>query len=142
LTDTLKFEHQEQSLMDLPERASSSQESKEDLKGLYDLAIPLSMPVTVIRDLVEKFDLDLVRRKGKMEMTGEVMDREILVLRGDIETVMAAKKYMFEALDKKMDEWDKMDKELKYREFYEEQAKEKLEEVKKLPKDQKWETTF
>jgi hypothetical protein len=112
------------------------------LKGLYDLAIPLSMPVTVIRDLVEKFDLDLVRRKGKMEMTGEVMDREILVLRGDIETVMAAKKYMFEALDKKMDEWDKMDKELKYREFYEEQAKEKLEEVKKLPKDQKWETTF
>jgi len=128
--------------MDVPERDSSSQESKEDLKGLYDLAIPLSMPVTVIRDLVEKFDLDLVRRKGKMEMTGEVMDREILVLRGDIETVMAAKKYMFEALDKKMDEWDKMDKELKYREFYEEQAKEKLEEVKKLPKDQKWETTF
>jgi len=128
--------------MDVPDRDSSSQESKEDLKGLYDLAIPLSMPVTVIRDLVEKFDLDLVRRKGKMEMTGEVMDREILVLRGDIETVMAAKKYMFEALDKKMDEWDKMDKELKYREFYEEQAKEKLEEVKKLPKDQKWETTF
>jgi hypothetical protein len=128
--------------MDVPERDSSSQECKEDLKGLYDLAIPLSMPVTVIRDLVEKFDLDLVRRKGKMEMTGEVMDREILVLRGDIETVMAAKKYMFEALDKKMDEWDKMDKELKYREFYEEQAKEKLEEVKKLPKDQKWETTF
>ena len=128
--------------MDVPDRDSSSQESKEDLKGLYDLAIPLSMPVTVIRDLVEKFDLDLVRRKGKMEMTGEVMDREILVLRGDIETVMAAKKYMFEALDKKMDEWDKRDKELKYREFYEEQAKEKLEEVKKLPKDQKWETTF
>jgi hypothetical protein len=128
--------------MDLPERDSSEQESKEDLKGLYDLAIPLSMPVTVIRELVEKFDLDLVRRKGKMDMTGEVMDREILVLRGDLETVRAAKEYMFEALDKKMDEWDRKDKEQKYRKFYEERAKEKMEEVKKLPKDQKWDTTF
>lgn len=128
--------------MDLPERDSSEQESKEDLKGLYDLAIPLSMPVTVIRELAEKFDLDLVRRKGKMDMTGEVMDREILVLRGDLETIMAAKKYMFEALDRKMDEWDKKDKDQKYRKFYEERAKEKLEEVKKLPKDQKWDTTF
>jgi hypothetical protein len=128
--------------MDLPERESSEQESKEDLKGLYDLAIPLSMPITVISELVEKFDLDLVRRKGKMDMTGEVMDREILVLRGDLETVMAAKKYMFEALDRKMDEWDKKDKEQKYKMFYEEQAKEKMEEVKKLPKDQKWDTVF
>jgi hypothetical protein len=127
--------------MDLPER-DSSKESKEDLKGLYDLAIPLSMPITVIRELVEKFDLDVVRRKGKMDMTGEVMDREILVLRGDLETVMAAKKYMFEALDKKMEEWERKDKELKYKKFYEEKAKEKMEEVKKMPKDQKWDTAF
>jgi hypothetical protein len=127
--------------MDLPER-DSSHESKEELKGLYDLAIPLSMPITVIRELVEKFDLDVVRRKGKMDMTGEVMDREILVLRGDLETVMAAKKYMFEALDKKMEEWERKDKELKYKKFYEEKAKEKMEEVKRMPKDQKWETTL
>jgi hypothetical protein len=126
--------------MDLPER-DSSQESKEDRKGLYDLAIPLSMPITVIRELVEKFDLDLVRRKGKMDMTGEVMDREILVLRGDLETVMAAKKYMFEALDKKMEEWERKDKEEKYKKLYEERAAEKMEEVKKMPKDQKWDTS-
>jgi hypothetical protein len=100
------------------------------------------MPITVIRELVEKFDLDVVRRKGKMDMTGEVMDREILVLRGDLETVMAAKKYMFEALDKKMEEWERKDKELKYKKFYEEKAKEKMEEVKRMPKDQKWETTL
>jgi hypothetical protein len=142
IADTLKFEQQEQSLMDLPERGSSEQESKEDLKGLYDLAIPLGMPVTVIGELVEKFDLDVVRRKGKMDMTGEVMDREILVLRGDLETVMAAKNYMFEALDRKIEEWDKKDKEQKYKRFYEERVAEKMEEIKKMPKDQKWDTTF
>jgi len=66
---------------------------------------PLSMPVSVIRELVENFDLDLLRRNAKMDMTGEVMDREILVLRGDLETVKAAEKYMFEALDRKFEEW-------------------------------------
>jgi len=142
MADTLKFEQQEHSLMDVQQRDSSSRESKEDLKGLYDLAIPLSMPITVISELVEKFDLDLVRRKGKMDMTGEVMDREILVLRGDLETVMAAKKYMFEALDRKIDEWDKRDTKQKYKKYYDEQVKQKLEEVKKMPKDQKWDTTF
>jgi hypothetical protein len=86
--------------MDDPEK-----EKKEDLKGMYDLAIPLGMPVSVIRELVEKFELDLVRRKARMDMTGEEMDREILVLRGDLETVMAAKEYMFKALDRKTEEW-------------------------------------
>ena len=57
-------------------------ENRGDLEGLYDLAIPLSMPITVIRELVEKFDVEPVLRPGKMDMTGEVMDREILVLRG------------------------------------------------------------
>ena len=84
--------------------------------GLYDLAIPLSMPVSVIRELVEKFELDALLRPGKMEMTGEVMDRELLVLRGDLETIKAAEKYMFEALDKKIEEWGKKDKEEKYTE--------------------------
>jgi hypothetical protein len=96
--------------MDAPEN-----EKKEDLKGLYDLAIPLGMPVSVIRELVEKFELDLVRRKAKVDMTGEEMDREILVLRGDLDTVMAAKEYMFEALDKKTDEWAKNERAEKYK---------------------------
>jgi hypothetical protein len=68
-----------------------------------------------------------------MEMTGEVMDREILVLRGDLETVKAAEKYMFEALDKKIDEWGKKDKEEKYKKFYEEQANLRMKELKDNP---------
>ncbi len=114
--------------MDAPEN-----EKKEDLKGLYDLAIPLGMPVSVIRELVEKFELDLVRRKAKVDMTGEEMDREILVLRGDLDTVMAAKEYMFEALDRKTDEWKKNERAEKYKKLYEARAQERLKELKENP---------
>jgi hypothetical protein len=105
--------------MDAPKK-----EEKEDLTGLYDLAIPLSTPITVIRELVEKFDLEPVRRNAKMDMTGEVMDREILVLRGDLETVMAAKKHMFEAVDRRIEEWAKNDRSEKYKKYYEARLKE------------------
>ncbi len=96
---------------------NNAKETKEDLEGLYDLAIPLSMPVTVIRELVEKFDVEPVLRPGKMDMTGEVMDREILVLRGDLETVKAVEKYMFEALDRKIAQWSSKDREEKYKKY-------------------------
>ncbi|MGB7545710.1 MAG: hypothetical protein WBL92_08945 [Methanothrix sp.] len=120
----------------------SPNEEAEDLTGLYDLAIPLSMPVSVIRELVENFDLDLIRRPGKMDMTGEVMDREILVLRGDLETVKAAEKYMFEALDRKVAQWDSKDKEEKYKKFYEEQAAARLKELRENPESVKeWDVT-
>ena len=120
----------------------SPNEEAEDLTGLFDLAIPLSMPVSVIRELVENFDLDLIRRPGKMDMTGEVMDREILVLRGDLETVKAAEKYMFEALDRKIAEWNSDDKEKKYKKFYEEQAAARLKELKEHPESVKeWDVT-
>lgn len=124
-------------LMDTP-----TKESAEDLKGLYDLAIPLSMPVSVIREIVENFELDLIRRPGKMDMTGEVMDREILVLRGDMETVKAAEKYMFEALDRKLADWDKKDREEKYKKYYEEQAAARMKDLKENPEAAKnWDTT-
>ena len=120
----------------------SPKEEAEDLTGLYDLAIPLSMPVSVIRELVENFDLDLIRRPGKMDMTGEVMDREILVLRGDLETVKAAEKYMFEALDRKVAQWDSKDKEEKYKKYYEEQAAARLKELRENPESAKeWDVT-
>ena len=120
----------------------SPNEEAEDLTGLFDLAIPLSMPVSVIRELVENFDLDLVRRPGKMDMTGEVMDREILVLRGDLETVKAAEKYMFEALDRKVAQWNSKDREEKYKKFYEEQAAARLKELRENPESAKeWDVT-
>ncbi|MCJ7443130.1 MAG: hypothetical protein MUO26_01125 [Methanotrichaceae archaeon] len=128
--------------MDAPEY--EKKDEKENLDGLYDLAIPLSMPVSVIRELVDKFNLDLTRRKVNMDMTGEIMDREILVLRGDLETVTAAKKYMFEALDKKMAEWERSDKAERYKKAYEErvvEAAKEREQQNKESKSQGWDTT-
>jgi hypothetical protein len=128
--------------MESPEE--EKKDEKKNLEGLYDLAIPLSMPVSVIRELVEKFDLDLVRRNIKMDMTGEMMDREVLVLRGDMETIMAAKKYMFEALDKKVAEWEKCDKAERYKKAYEERIAEAAKERAQSNKDGKsggWDTT-
>ena len=119
-----------------------NRENRGDLEGLYDLAIPLSMPITVIRELVEKYDDEPVLRPGKMDMTGEVMDREILVLRGDLETVKAVEKYMFEALDRKIAEWSSTDKEEKYKKYYEEQSRLRLKEVKENPNAvSNWELT-
>ena len=118
-------------LMDSPK--NETKENKEDLTGLYDLAIPLSMPGSVIRELVEKFELEALLRPGKMDMTGEVMDREILVLRGDLDTIKEAEKYMFEALDRKVEEWSKKDKEEKYKKFYDEQASLRMKELKDNP---------
>jgi len=121
---------------------SSKEKEGQDLTGLYDLAIPLSMPISVIRELVENFELDLIRRPGKMDMTGEVMDREILVLRGDLETVKAAEKYMFEALDRKLAEWNSKDKEEKYKKYYEEQAALRRKELKENPEAaREWDIT-
>ncbi len=121
---------------------SPQKENAEDLKGLYDLLIPLSMPVSVIREIVENFELDLVRRPGKMDMTGESMDREILVFRGDLETIQAAEKYMFEALDRKLAEWKSREREEKYKKYYEEQAAARLKELKENPEAAKsWNLT-
>lgn len=124
--------------MDAPEKEIKE---KEDLTDLYDLAIPLSMPISVIREMVEKFDLDLVKRKAKMDMTGETMDREILVFRGDLETIMEAKDYMFKALDKRIEEWEKKERSEKYKKYYEAQVKERVKELKENPEGAKWDLT-
>jgi len=72
-----------------------------------------------------------------MDMTGEVMDREILVLRGDLETVKAAEKYMFEALERKLTEWSSKEKSEKYKKYYEEQVSARVKELKENPESAK-----
>ena len=106
--------------------ADTEKESKEDLEGLYDLAIPIGMPVTVIQELVENFELDLIRRKAKIGLIDEgTEEREILVLRGDLDNVKRAEKYMFEALDRRIERWDKNERSDRYREMYEEKKRER-----------------
>lgn len=100
---------------------------KKELEGLYDLAIPPGIPVSVIRELVEKFEVDLVKRRARVDVIGEVDEREILVLRGDLDTIKQAEKYMFEALDRKLEEWKRDERGEKYRKMYKPLSKEERE---------------
>ena len=109
---------------------------KEDLTGLYDLVVPLGMPISVITDMVDKFDVDVVRRNAKVDMTetaGEIVERELLVIRGDLETITEAKKYMFDALDKTINKWD--ERKDRYKAAYEARIKEMAEESKRSTED-------
>jgi hypothetical protein len=109
-------------------------DDKDNLEGLYDLAIPIGMPVTVIHELVENFELEPVRRKAKVGLIDDdTEEREILVLRGEQETVQAAQKYMFEALDRRVKRWEKSDddeRSLRYKEMYEKQKQERLRRLR------------
>ncbi|MCL7476117.1 MAG: hypothetical protein SCH39_12440 [Methanosarcinales archaeon] len=64
-----------------------------ELEGLYDLMIPPGVPESLIVELVEEFDLEPVTRLANVQIV-EIDPREILVLRGDLETVNMAHDYM------------------------------------------------
>jgi len=111
--------------------ADAEIENKEELLGLYDLAIPIGMPLSVIQDLVDNFELEPVRRNAKIGLLdGETEEREILVLRGDLETVKAAEKHMFEALDRRVARWDKDERSDRYKDMYDKSAEKRRQMVK------------
>jgi hypothetical protein len=111
--------------------ADAEIENKEELVGLYDLAIPIGMPLSVIQDLVDNFELEPVRRNAKIGLIdGDTEEREILVLRGDLETVKAAEKHMFEALDSRVARWDKNERSDRYKDMYDKSAEKRRQMVK------------
>jgi len=111
--------------------ADAEIDNKEELAGLYDLAIPIGMPLSVIQDLVDNFELDPVRRNAKIGLIdGDTEEREILVLRGDLETVKAAEKYKFEALDRRVARWEKNERSDRYKEIYDKNAEKRREMVR------------
>ncbi len=117
--------------------------NKEELAGLYDLAIPIGMPLSVIHELVDRFELEPVQRNAKVALLdGETDQREILVLRGDLETVKAAEKYMFEALDQRFARWDKSERSDRYKEMYEKSAEKRKQMVKERIAEKKDELSF
>ncbi len=69
--------------------------TENEMEGLYDLMIPPGIPESVIVELVEEFDLEAVSRTANVDIV-EVDAREILMLRGDLETVNEAHDYMIQ----------------------------------------------
>ena len=64
---------------------------------LYDLIIPPGTVVSIVYDIVEEFDLEPVTRKVFVGIANSE-EREILALRGPLEKVQAAEKFLFEEM--------------------------------------------
>lgn len=70
-------------------------ETTNELEGLYDLLLPPGIPESIIIELVEEFDLEATLRKVNTSTeTGQIAQREVLVLRGDQDSVNKAHDYM------------------------------------------------
>jgi len=82
---------------DLMNKEEKAEEDKE-LEGMYDLIIPPGTPSGIIFDLVEEFDLDPLEREIMVNIV-ETDPRELLVLRGKLETVQEAEKFLHDELD-------------------------------------------
>ncbi|WP_406656734.1 hypothetical protein V7O62_12850 [Methanolobus sp. ZRKC2] len=85
-------------LEDLEESKSREKIDEEEIEGLYDLIIPPGTPSYIIYDLVEEFDLDPIGRKINVNIV-ECDEREVIVLRGTLEVVQAAEKFLKEELE-------------------------------------------
>jgi len=63
----------------------------------YDLMIPPGTVVSIIYDIVEEFDLEPVTRKIFVGVANSE-ERELLTLRGPLERVQAAEKFLHEEM--------------------------------------------
>jgi len=75
-------------------------EDEQALEGLYDLVLPPGVPQKIIMEVQEKFNLELVTRKCAIK-TVDVDSDNLLVLRGELDSVNKAHDYMFEKLSAK-----------------------------------------
>lgn len=74
------------------------EEEKRELESLYDLIIPPGTPTDIIFDLVEEFDLEPVNREVMVNIV-DSDKRQLIALRGKLEIIQEAEKFLFEELD-------------------------------------------
>lgn len=77
-----------------------STENESELKGLFDLVLPPGVPQRIIMEVQEKFNLELVTRKCDIK-TIDVESDNLLVLRGELDSVNKAHDYMYEKMSAK-----------------------------------------
>ena len=75
-------------------------EDEKALEGLFDLVLPPGVPQKLIMEVEEKFNLELLTRKCAVK-TIEVESDNLLVLRGDLDSVNNAHDYIFEKMSAK-----------------------------------------
>ncbi|MGP8319605.1 MAG: hypothetical protein ACT6FD_02270 [Methanosarcinaceae archaeon] len=73
------------------------EELNKELEGMYDLIIPPGTPSSIIYDLVEEFDLEPLDRQMNVHIVDTDV-RDVLVLRGKLETVQEAEQFLYDEL--------------------------------------------
>ncbi|RXA19608.1 hypothetical protein EQO05_08380 [Methanosarcina sp. MSH10X1] len=92
-------------MLNLEELIASKQLEKEkkgesgdlQIEELYDLVIPPGTVVSIIYDIVEEFGLEPLTRKIFVGVANSE-ERELLVLRGPLEKVQAAEKFLYDEM--------------------------------------------
>ncbi|AYK14485.1 MAG: hypothetical protein ACOX7X_05770 [Methanosarcina flavescens] len=79
------------------EKEKAEESDNLQIEGLYDLIIPPGTVVSIIYDIVEEFDLEPLTRKVFVGIANSE-ERELLVLRGPLEKVQAAEKFLYEEM--------------------------------------------
>lgn len=76
------------------------EEKENEAPGLYDLVLPPGVPHKVIIEAVEKFNLEVTTRKCALK-TIDVEPENLLVLRGELESVNSAHDYIYKKMSEK-----------------------------------------
>lgn len=79
------------------EKLKSGENEDIKIEELYDLIIPPGTVVSIIYDIVEEFGLEPVTRKIFVGVANSE-ERELLALRGPLEKVQAAEKFLYEEM--------------------------------------------
>ena len=67
----------------------------------YDVLVPPGVPRSIMMDIAEKFDVEVVERPREMKfanMDGDI--RNLLAFRADLETAQKVEKYLYDELKK------------------------------------------
>jgi hypothetical protein len=66
---------------------------------LFDVLIPPGVPQSIMKEVVEKFDVEVVERKERLKFANmEGDERELLAFRGKKEVIEKVEKYMIQRL--------------------------------------------
>jgi hypothetical protein len=82
------------------EDETTKNEDEQALEGLFDLVLPPGVPQKIIMEVQEKFNLEILTRKCAIK-TIDVESDNLLVLRGELDSVNNAHDYIYEKLSTK-----------------------------------------
>ncbi|MCZ7372894.1 MAG: hypothetical protein O8C59_00655 [Candidatus Methanoperedens sp.] len=75
-------------------------EKEKALEGLYDLVLPPGVPHKLIMDAMDKFNLEASSRKCAVK-TIDVESDNLLILRGELDSVNKAHDYIYQKMSEK-----------------------------------------